>query len=98
MNGDGVCETERRFVWRPGTTRTLVNLTGPSISDAEDRERSLVPSPILIETGVVGLTSMSKAEDVTMWVEALESIMKMPGTEFFIAGTAAVIYTEQVRG
>jgi hypothetical protein len=43
------------------------------------------------------LTSMSKAEDVTMWVEALESIMKMPGTEFFIAGTAAVIYTEQVR-
>ena len=89
MKGDGVCETERRLALRPGTTRTLVSLIGPRVSDPEERERSLVPSPILTETGVLCLTSMSRAEDVTMWWEAPESMIKMPGTEFLIVGTAA---------
>ena len=34
------------------------------------------------------LTSMSRAEDVTMWWEAPESITKMPGTDLMV-GTAA---------
>ena len=38
------------------------------MNDLEDRERSLVPSPILTETGVVCLTSERSAEDVTMYV------------------------------
>jgi hypothetical protein len=90
MNGDGVCETERRLAWSPGTTMTLLNLTGPRVRDPEDREMSLVPSPILTETGVVCLTSERRAEDVTMWWEAPESMIKMPGTEFSIVGTAVM--------
>jgi hypothetical protein len=76
MNGDGVCETERRLAFRPGTTRTLVNLIGPRMNDPEDRERSLVPSPIFTETGVVCLTSKRSAEDMTMWWDAPESMIK----------------------
>jgi hypothetical protein len=82
MNGDGVCETERRFAWRPETTRTLVNLTGPRVSDPEDRESSLVPSPIFTESGAVYLTSERRAEDVTMWWEAPESMKKCRGRNF----------------
>jgi hypothetical protein len=59
------------------------------MNDPEDRERSLVPSPIFTETGVVCLTSERSAEDVTMWWDAPESMIKMPGTEFLIVGTAA---------
>jgi hypothetical protein len=41
MNGDGVCETERRF--SPGTTRTLLNLTGPRMSNPGEK-LSAVPN------------------------------------------------------
>ena len=72
-----------------GDNKDVVELDRGKHKRPRGARESLVPSPIFTETGVVCLKSESSAEDVTMWWEAPESMIKMPGTELLILGTVA---------